>query len=193
MDTNWFRSALKDKQISQRGLAKLIDLDPAAISLMFRSKRRMTPHEAHQIATILGVPLLEVMRRAGIEVTEDIRQAPVAGHVDASGNVIMMASGTHDLAQAPGDCPLGTFAVQVRSHTSTKDGWLLFISPTQNQAFEHLDKLCSCATSQGKQVLGVVRRGYRKDTQNLILWPSDETISDAALAYVSPVLWIKPA
>jgi hypothetical protein len=160
---------------------------------MLRGKRRMTPYEAHQIATILGVPLLEVMRRAGIDVTEDIRQAPIAGHVDANGVVVMMPPGTHDLAQAPGDCPLGTYALQVRSHTSTRDGWLLFASPAQNEAADHLDQLCVCATSTGKQLIGVVRRGYRKDTKNVVLWPADETIFDADLTWVSAVLWIKPS
>lgn len=192
MDTSWFKDKLKDKKLSQRGLAKLVDLDPAAVSLMLRGQRKMTPHEAHQISVILGVPILEVMRRAGIDVTEDVRKAPIAAHVDSQGNVVSMPNGTHDTANSPGDCPIGTYAVQVRAHTSVKDGWLLFIAPAQSGAAEHLDQLCTCATKAGQQLLGVVRRGYRRDTQNLILWPSNETIFDADLAWVSPVLWIKP-
>lgn len=192
MDTLWFRDKLKDKKLSQRGLAKLIELDPAAISLMLRGQRKMTPHEAHQISVILGVPILEVMRRAGIDVTEDVRKAPVAAHVDSEGKVVSMPNGTHDMSTSPGDCPIGTFAVQVRAHTSAKDGWLLFVTPTQSEPSEHVDQLCLCATKAGQQVLGVVRRGYRRDTQNLILWPSNETMFDADLAWVSSVLWIKP-
>lgn len=192
MDTTWFRDKLKDKKLSQRGLAKLIELDPAAVSLMFRGMRKMTPHEAHQISMILGVPILEIMRRAGIDVTEDMRKAPIAAHMDSDGNIIAMPVGTHDTAISPGDCPVGTYAVQVRAHNSIKDGWLLFVTPAQGEAGEHLDQLCSCATKAGKQLMGVVRRGYRRDTQNLIMWPSNETIFDADLAWVSPVLWIKP-
>lgn len=193
MDTLWFKDKLKDKKLSQRGLAKLIELDPAAVSLMLRGQRKMTPHEAHQISVILGVPILEVMRRAGIDVTEDVRKAPIAAHMDSYGNVVAMPNGTHDTVSSPGDCPVGTYAVQVRAHTSMKDGWLLFITPAQNAPEDHLDQLCSCATKAGKQLMGVIRRGYRRDTQNLILWPSDETIFDADLVWVSPVLWIKPA
>jgi len=192
MDTTWFRDKLKDKKLSQRGLAKLIELDPAAVSLMFRGMRKMTPHEAHQISMILGVPILEIMRRAGIDVTEDMRKAPIAAHMDSDGNIIAMPVGTHDTATSPGDCPVGTYAVQVRAHNSVKDGWLLFVTPAQGEAGAHLDQLCSCATKAGKQLMGVVRRGYRRGTQNLIMWPSNETIFDADLAWVSPVLWIKP-
>lgn len=192
MDTLWFRDKLKDKKLSQRGLAKLIELDPAAVSLMLRGQRKMTPHEAHQISVILGVPILEVMRRAGIDVTEDVRKAPVAAHVDSQGLVVIMPNGTHDMSTSPGDCPVGTYAVQVRSHSSVKDGWLLFVTPTQGEPSEHIDQLCICATKAGQQLMGVVRRGYRRDTQNLILWPSNETTFDADLAWVSPVLWIKP-
>lgn len=192
MDTLWFKDKLKDNKLSQRGLAKLIELDPAAVSLMLRGQRKMTPHEAHQISMILGVPILEVMRRAGIDVTEDVRKAPVAAHVDSAGSVFSMPNGTHDMSASPGDCPIGTYAVQVRAHTSVKDGWLLFVTPTQSEPSEHIDQLCSCATKSGQQLIGVVRRGYRRDTQNLILWPSNETMFDADLAWVSPVLWIKP-
>lgn len=192
MDTLWFRDKLKDKKLSQRGLAKLMELDPAAVSLMLRGQRKMTPHEAHQISVILGVPILEVMRRAGIDVTDDVRKAPIAAHMDSEGCVVAMPNGTHDMSTSPGDCPIGTYAVQVRAHNSVKDGWLLFITPAQGNAIEHIDQLCTCATKAGKQLIGVVRRGYRRDTQNLILWPSNETIVDADLAWVSPVLWIKP-
>lgn len=193
MDTLWFRDKLKDKKLSQRGLAKLLELDPAAVSLMVRGQRKMTPHEAHQISVILGIPLLEIMRRAGIDVTEDVRKAPIAAHMDSYGNVVAMPNGTHDTATSPADCPVGTYAVQVRAHTSIKDGWLLFVTPAQNDPADHLDQLCSCATKSGKQLMGVIRRGYRRDTQNLILWPSNETVFDADLVWVSPVLWIKPA
>lgn len=193
MDTNWFKEKLADKKLSQRTLAKMIEIDQAAVSLMFRGKRRMTPHEAHQISTILGVPILEIMRRAGIDVTDDVNKAPIAAHMDHTGAVVAMPSGTHDIVLSPGDCPLGTYAIQVRAHSSTKDGWLLFVTPTQSDPREHYDQLCACATKTGKQLMGIVRRGYRRDTHNLIVWPSDETLSDADLAWVSPVLWIKPA
>lgn len=42
MNTKWFRQRLKELELSQRGLAKLLDLDAAAVSYMLRGQRRMT-------------------------------------------------------------------------------------------------------------------------------------------------------
>lgn len=192
MNTQWFKDRLADKRISQRGLAKMVDLDPASVSLMLRGKRRMTPHEAHQLSVILGTPLNEVLRHAGIDITEDVRASVIAAHVNERGLVTLMPPGTHDTTLGPADCPVGTYAVQVRSHASVTDGWLLFISPAQSTATGNVDTLCLCATAEGRQLLGIIRRGYRRDTHNLVLWPSMETIDDASIVWSSSVLWIKP-
>ena len=193
MDTLWFKDRLADKNISQRGLARLLELDAAAVSLMLRGKRKMTPHEAHQISMILGVPIFEVMRAAGIDITEDVRKVPIAAHMDSYGNIIAMPNGTHDIVIGPGDCPVGAYAVQVRTHASIKDGWLLFVSPAQGDPGNHIDNMCVCATKDGKHLMGLIRKGYRRESQNLILWPSHETITDVQIAWASPVLWIKPS
>lgn len=152
----------------------------------------MTPHEAHQISMILGEPITEVLRQAGIEVTDDVHRTPVAAYVNELGLVTSMPPKTHDTVMGPADCPVGSYAVQVRSHASIKDGWLLFVTPRQAPASVNADQLCLVATTDGKQVVAVVRRGYRRDTHNLVLWPSMEIMSDAQIAWTSTVLWIKP-
>lgn len=50
MNTEWFRQLLSTRKLSQRGLAKLMELDPAAVSLMLRGQRKMTNEEAHQVS-----------------------------------------------------------------------------------------------------------------------------------------------
>lgn len=152
----------------------------------------MTPHEAHQLSVLLGAPLNEVMRAAGIEVTEDVKRVPIASHVDEHGVVVTMPPGTHDTVMGPADLPIGTYAIQVRSHASVQDGWLLFVTPAQRPAIDNADQLCLVATTEGKQRLAIVRRGYRRDTHNLIVWPSMELLADAQAAWTSTVLWIKP-
>lgn len=171
----------------------MVDIDPAAISLMLRNKRKMTPHEAHQISVILGLPLNEIMRQAGIEVVDDVRRVPIAAYMDADGNVTAMPVGTHDIVIGPADCPVGTYAIQVRSPETIKDGWLLFVTPAQIGANDNLDNLCAVATSAGKHLVSVVRRGYRKNSHNLVAWPSGELLADTDVAWSSSVLWIKPA
>lgn len=40
MNTKWFRDRLKGIELSQRGLAKLLDVDAAAVSYMLRGQRK---------------------------------------------------------------------------------------------------------------------------------------------------------
>ncbi|NDC87109.1 MAG: XRE family transcriptional regulator, partial [Betaproteobacteria bacterium] len=54
LDTDWFRDRLKERKLSQRGLAKLLELDPGALSLTLRGLRKLTTEEAHAIATVLN-------------------------------------------------------------------------------------------------------------------------------------------
>ena len=93
VDTNWFRDKLADKRSSQRQLAKHMSLDPAAMSLMLRGKRRMSAAEAADIARFLGVDVQEVLTRAGVDSTHPTKTrdqggwgaSPTATHLTAMG------------------------------------------------------------------------------------------------------------
>lgn len=65
--TEWFLTMLRQKQISQRKLAKEMGLDPAAVSLMLHGKRKIQLVEAGRMATIIGVQLNDVLMAAGIQ------------------------------------------------------------------------------------------------------------------------------
>lgn len=65
VDTRWFQDRLADKRLSQRQLAARMNLDPAAVSLMLRGRRRMSVTEAAEIARYLGVEVDDVLRHAG--------------------------------------------------------------------------------------------------------------------------------
>lgn len=76
-DTRWFQNRLADQRLSQRRLAAMLNLDPAAVSLMIRGKRRMSAAEAAEIARFLGVSVEEVLVRAGVSPTIPDRVAKV--------------------------------------------------------------------------------------------------------------------
>jgi len=192
MNTDWFREQMAHRKLSQRGLAKLMKLDPAAVSLMLRGKRRMTSEEAHQVSHILGAKVTEVLRQAGIEVTDDVRKVPISASVDEHGVVTLFPAKTHDTVPGPADCPVNTYAVQVRAPNAIQDGWLAFVSPAQQEAVQLLDRLCLTTCSTGLAGISVVRRGYRTGTFNLIMWPSREVMQDQKIAWASPVLWVRP-
>jgi len=193
MNTRWFRDRLRGIELSQRGLAKLLDVDAAAVSYMLRGKRKMSMGEANRIAQILGVPASEVMRQAGIKVDDGVKRVPVSGVCAADGAITMLAARTHEKIIAPADVPADSYAVQVRSPGHTKDGWVFFVAAEQHDPREQIDSMCLCALQDGTQVLAYVRRGYRKDAFNLTLsTDSGKLLQDQQVSWASPVLWIKP-
>lgn len=193
MNTEWFRQLLATRKLSQRGLAKLMELDPAAVSLMLRGQRKMTNEEAHQVSLILGVPITEVLRQAGIEVSEDVRRVKVTGYIGKDSCVTLFPKRTHDKVIGPADCPEGTYALQVRNPGSPKDGWMFFISPAEDDPRANLGRVCCVALENGEHIIAVVQRGYRTGTFNLINGSNGEAVrTDAGLVWSSPILWIKP-
>lgn len=193
MQTEWFKERLAQRKLSQRKLANLMGLDPAAVSLMLRGQRKMTSEEAHFIASTVGVPVTEVLRRAGIEVLDDVRAVPITASTNDHGEVTLFPDKTHDRVHGPADCPTGTLAIQVRAPSAIQDGWLLFISPAQQEPTELLDRICLVTIKSGKQCIAVLRRGYRQGAFNLITWPDREQRMDVDVAWASHVIWIKPS
>lgn len=192
MQTDWFKQKLAERKLSQRQLAKLMGLDAAAVSLMLRDQRKMTNEEAHFIASTIGVPVTEVLRRAGIEVLDDVRSVPISASMDDHGEITIFPDKTHDKVHGPADCPVGTYAVQVRAPTVVQDGWLIFVSPTQQEANALLDRLSLVTFAKGVQTMGVLKRGYRSGTFNVVRLIARDVLQDKTVAWASPVLWVKP-
>lgn len=193
MNTEWFRQLMATRKLSQRGLAKLMDLDPAAVSLMMRGQRRMTNAEAHQLSTILGASITEILRQAGIEVRDDVRHVKVMGYIDGQAIVTLFPRRTYDKVVGPADCPDGTYALQMRIPGNTKDGWMYFISPSEDDPRAHLGKVCCIALDNGEHVVSSLQRGYRTGTFNLIRCDDGQALrTDVNVVWASPVLWIKP-
>lgn len=69
-ETRWFQNRLADVRISQRKLAAHLGIDPAAVSLMIRGKRKMSAAEAAEMARLMNVSVDEVLRHAGISSVE---------------------------------------------------------------------------------------------------------------------------
>lgn len=193
MNTEWFRQVLASKKLSQRRLAALMELDPAAISLMLRGQRRMTNEEAHQMGIILGVKTTEVLRQAGIAVSDDVRHVKVTGHIDEDAVVTLFPKRTHDKVVGPADCPEGTYALQTRTPGHPKDGWMIFVSPAEDDPRAHLGQICCVALENGEHVIAFIQRGYRSGTFNLIQASTGKALrTDCNVVWASRIIWIKP-
>ena len=193
MNTEWFRQVLAAKKLSQRRLAGLMELDPAAVSLMLRGQRRMTNEEAHQLSVILGVKTTEVLRQAGIAVSDDVRHVKVTGYIDEKAVVTLFPRRTHDKVVGPADCPEGTYALQMRTPGNQKDGWMYFVSPAEDDPRAHLGQLCCVALENGDHLVAFAQRGYRSGTFNLLQSGTSEALrTDCVVVWASRILWIKP-
>lgn len=190
----WFQDKLKDLGISQRRLAKKIDLDPAAVSYMLAGTRRITMDEAKKIAEVMLVPVTEVMRQAGIEVLDDVKKVPIAGHINARGVVTLLPAGTEDHVIAPADVPAGSFCLQMRTVNSVHDGWLYFVSGQRTEPTFQLDRLCVVALNDGAIMLSVLKRGYKADLFNLVVLADNvhSVLENKSVSWATRVLWILP-
>lgn len=70
MLTKWFRDQLSYLDMTQKDLARHLEIDPSSVSLMFQGKRKMSMKEANQMAKLFGVDLWVVLEAAGLNVTE---------------------------------------------------------------------------------------------------------------------------
>lgn len=198
VDTNWFQGKLSDKRLSQRRLASMMGLDPAAVSLMLNGKRKMTAVEASEVAKLLGVPLDEVLRHAGVDIPTGMNghkvplgalATPVVGWVDGEGIVhkgkalgpllVLTPAGT-----AP-DC------VALRFQTNNVfDGWVAFYAPATGVSLEAVGQTCVIELDSGQCLIRWVRRGYEQG-KFAIGGDYKPRIEGVTLKSAAPILWMK--
>lgn len=190
-DTRWFHDRMAERKISQRELARRIGIDPAGLSLTLRGKRTMRMHEAVDLARLLGVPLLELLVRSGVDHPMPPGDIAVTGWLDAHGEVHCEP----DLGaiQRPHGLPTDTTAVQCRTAGSDldyMDGWLLFVSrPVEPPTIDHLGRLCLVRLTGSVIYLAQLRRGYAPGRWNLAGPVAHAT--DVAVDWTAPVLNIR--
>lgn len=197
VNTRWFREKLADKELSQRKIAISLNLDPAAVSLMLRGKRRMQLDEAAELARLLGVPVDEVLVHAGIEMPSDPKTSvPIVGWVDEHGEVKMEALEGPRRAMIPNGVGAGVVAVRYRTALTPADaldGWILYYKPSDQISPDALGRLCVVKfTPEGPAIVRIVRRGYDFGTYNLVPWVGQGTaMENVKIGSACPVLWAK--
>lgn len=192
IDSAWFVQRLADRRLSQRQLARLMGMDPSAVSLMFRGKRRMTVDEAAQIAVLLQSTTTEVMEAAGVPITGG-GKVPITGYLMPDSSVRLEAEGLHDTVDSPPGLPADAVAIQARTARSaadTLDGWIYFMGAEHGQPERAVGSLACCAVQGNGLLLAHVRRGYRAGAFNLTDLAGREQ-TNVALAWASPILWVR--
>lgn len=193
IDTQWFVDRLADRELSQRALAKLMGLDPAAVSLMLRGKRKMTMAEAAQLAALLDISTTEMFERAGLQPNIK-KRVKLVGTINQNAEIVFFGKGAHAFVDPPGDVPPETIAVQAKTagtKLERKDGQIVFIDHVKTNPAQHIGNMCACAVKGGSTVIAQIRKGYKRGTYNLILLGDSGTIEDAEIVWASPITWVK--
>jgi hypothetical protein len=198
VDSKWFQDRLADKQISQRGFAKMIDMDPAALSYAIKGTRAWKHDELVAFATIVGVPYEEAVSRAGLALpTGGKGMCNVVGHVDATGELRTGQVEAPRRVPAPPEAPEGTVAARFKTPMTgaeLMDGWLIYyVDGVKRVPPEAAGRLCvAWLSNHGRALVGVVRRGYERGTHTLHPWtPGAAAYENISLERASPVLWIR--
>lgn len=192
IETEWFLDRLATRKLSQRGLAKLMGIDQAAVSLMLRGKRRITLEEAAQLAVLLDASTTEVLERAGMPVYGEPK-CQLVGSLNAQHEVVMHGEGAHDSVDTPPGVPKNCIALQARTANSDQeqiDGWLYFVDGEKAAPASCIGDLAMVAVKGNGIKLAHVKRGYRRGAYNL-LTQRGELMTNAEVAWASRVLWIK--
>lgn len=194
VDTAWFRGRLADQKMSQRGLARQLGLDPAAVSLTLRGKREMKIAEAAAIARLIGVPADEVMRHAGVAISSQGKQVLVCSHMDASAEIHTEDTGL-TVPHPGGDLPEPLTAIQCRTAGTAldhMDGWILFANQHMDGTVQAdaVGRLSVLRLRNGVICIAKLARGSRRGVWNLVS-PIGE-IKDVEVEWAKPILLVTP-
>ena len=188
----WFTGKLEEQQLSKRQLAKLMGLDPAAVSLMLRGLRKMSANEAGEIASLLGVTVEEVLRHAGAHLSEHSgNSVPIIGWIDAQNEIRFDRPAGPGTAEAPANATQDTVALRVQATGAMFDGWLLYYRPIEGISLEALGRLCVVKVApNGPDYVMPVSRGYEAGKYNLGGWNTG-LIANVGLISAAPITWMK--
>ena len=198
IDTRWFQDLLTDRRLSQRRLAREIGLDPSAVSLMFRGKRRMQMTEAAQVARLLGVPLDDVIRHAGIHTTtltaHDLPDLSVPLVYWIDGHAEMHSLDAGQRVEVKAALPDDVIAAQCRTAMTPlehMDRWLLLFSAPERSGI-HADAIGKYSVMRlpgGMMTIGYLRPGYERGKYAI---HRGNSVTEAAIEWAAPVLMIVP-
>lgn len=162
INTRWFQDQLADRKMSQRKLAQMLQLDPAAVSLMLRGLREIRLEEAAEMARILGIPLDDILAQTGIDLPREggVDTCPVMGWIDTRGGVHNAApAGPRHVARPPGAAD-GTVALRYVTE-DWRDGWIAYFRPVDYVMPEAMGRLAVVEHSvTGVRSVRIVKHGY---------------------------------
>jgi transcriptional regulator with XRE-family HTH domain len=190
VDTRWFKDRLEERHLSQRKVAKHLQIDYAATSRLFRGLRDVKASEAQALATLLDLPVSEVMARFGLDVAlPPGSRVPIVGWTDRDGQVHTLESAATEFVPAP---PFrGAVALRDQSGT-VQDGWLMYYKPLKSIGSKAIGRLSVVELQDtGEKLIRRLEVAPRGDAFFLVASDGD-VVRDARIKSASCIQWVKP-
>lgn len=192
VDRAWFKAKLKERGETQVKLARYLEVDASAITLLLNGKRRLQLAHAEKIAQFLKVPKAEVLRHVGMDIeqhiasSQDERRVPIVGRIDTEGTV--------HLVSQPGTVPVPTStpsnARALRMEGGFAPGGAVVFHPAHDIEIEAIGRLSIVGLHDGGYCLGVPTAAYERGYFNVSLPKSN--LDGIEIKTATPVLWIRP-
>jgi transcriptional regulator with XRE-family HTH domain len=201
-NARWFREQCARVGISLSEVARKLDIQQAALSHVLAGRRKLTAQEMVEISVIFGVPVLDVMVAAGLNVS-GISSSDVVGASSSSGKAganPVKISGWIDgrlqihwgEAKGPKVVPspmagvsLGALRCQTAGGALDHMDGALFFFRNDPESFdpEALGRLSIVKVSGGGHLIRIIKRGYDTGRHNLYL--PDGTLKEESVVVIS--------
>jgi transcriptional regulator with XRE-family HTH domain len=191
VNTRWFKDRLADRKLSMRKVAKQLDLEPSAVSLMLRGLRKIKIEEAAALAPMLGVPLNEVLMQCGFDLSHAVEgeHVPVVGWADPDWRVHMGESTGPKLVVAPPN--KGTVALRDQSG-GFWDGWLMYYKPTEHIRPKAIGRLSVVELlDTGEKLIRWLKPLLEPEDAYYLLGVGGAASGAVRIKSASPILWVK--
>jgi len=200
IDDQFFRDALRATDKSQREMARFMGLDPAAITLMLQGRRAMQLSEAQQISEFLGIPVEDVLRHAGLQLSGESSGnaakpagVPLIGTIGADGDIKLDNKGGSRIVDAPAKLPADAAALRASEDAFppvVMRGALLYFKPSNVVEPSAIGRLAVVRLGNRSIRLRHVAPGF--DFDRFTLTDQQGVQENVQLTAATPVLWIKP-
>lgn len=191
VDQRWFKARMKEKSLSLRALAKLIETDPSSLSRVLRGRQPIGVARAIGVSKAFDVPLEIVLAKAGVTVPVTI--IPIVGVADHGLNITRRPPNPSvpPMASFP-DLPLNTVSVVCTDHESTMSGWTFCYVPATDVLASAIGRLSLVTLIDGSEMIRFVRPSLQMGRFDLIPVIPKKPFPAVEIAAATPVLHIRP-
>lgn len=193
-DRKWLVDALKDKGLTQREAAKMLELKVASLNRSLAGGRRWQLTELLTFAEIVGKPFNAVMQRAGYKVPQPV--VPVTYEIAGDRTLAPMIMGSPKYVPAPSEADSSTTAAVFatrKSELNAYNGGYIFFRPAHEVLAEAVGRLSIVALEGHRLPLLATIERLGLDAYEVTPFQSTEALQHHKVTAAAPVLWMRTA